>query len=411
MKVIFLNPTGILGGAETVLLDLLFSLRAQNLPLEIELILGSDGPLRRHAAEMGVVTHVLHFPEAVLTLGDSGSESHSVSSKLRLLKELSFGLVPAALYMRKLRKLLRSTVPDVLHTNGFKMHILAALVCPRSAGLLWHIHDYVSSRALMALLMRLCLPRCNALIAISHSVAADIRDTLGTKVPIHTVYNGIDLEKFTAEGSLVDLDRASGLSPAGPNTIRVGLVATLAWWKGHRVFLDALALLPQDLRLRAYVIGGPIYKTQKSQNTLDELKSYAHIKGLNGKVGFTGFVEDVASALRALDVVVHASTQPEPFGLVIVQGMAIGKAVITSAAGGAAELIQNGVTALTHAPGDAKQLAMRIAELAKDAGLRAALGTAARESVAARFDRHNLANEVLPIYRQLSSKLPTPENS
>ena len=112
-----------------------------------------------------------------------------------------------------------------------------------------------------------------------------------------------------------------------------------------------------------------------------------------------------------MDVVVHASTQPEPFGLVIVQGMAIGKAVITSAAGGAAELIQNGVTALTHAPGDAKQLAMRIAELAKDAGLRAALGTAARESVAARFDRHNLANEVLPIYRQLSSKLPTPENS
>ena len=66
-----------------------------------------------------------------------------------------------------------------------------------------------------------------------------------------------------------------------------------------------------------------------------------------------GFVERPAAALRSLDVVVHASTQPEPFGLVIAEGMACGRAVIVSRAGGAVELVEEGVTALTHAPGDA----------------------------------------------------------
>ena len=54
--------------------------------------------------------------------------------------------------------------------------------------------------------------------------------------------------------------------------------------------------------------------------------------------------------MRALDIVVHASTEPEPFGLTIAEGMASGRAVIVSAAGGAAEIVQDGVDALTCAP-------------------------------------------------------------
>ena len=70
--------------------------------------------------------------------------------------------------------------------------------------------------------------------------------------------------------------------------------------------------------------------------------------------------------MRALDVVVHASTQPEPFGLVIAEAMACGRAVITSAAGGAAEIIDAGVDAITHPPGDAASLSACMVRLARD---------------------------------------------
>jgi glycosyltransferase involved in cell wall biosynthesis len=151
--------------------------------------------------------------------------------------------------------------------------------------------------------------------------------------------------------------------------------------------------------VRAYVVGGALYETADSQRSTGELRETARRLGLEGRVGFTGYVEDSAAAMRALDVVVHASTEPEPFGLVIVEAMACGRAVIASEAGGAAELFSSGVDALGHAPGDAAGLARRIEELAADGGLRARLGAQGRASAEKRFDRARLATELVPIYR------------
>ena len=99
---------------------------------------------------------------------------------------------------------------------------------------------------------------------------------------------------------------------------------------------------------------------------MDEIRALARECRLADHVGFTGFVERPAAVLRSLDVVVHASTQPEPFGLVIAEGMACGRAVIVSRAGGAVELVEDGVTALTHAPGDVDGLAAAIESCASE---------------------------------------------
>ncbi len=88
--------------------------------------------------------------------------------------------------------------------------------------------------------------------------------------------------------------------------------------------------MPEEAPVRGYIIGAPIYQTSGSQWTLAELQREVERLGLSGKVGFTGFVEDVPAAMRSLDVIVHASTDPEPFGMVIIEGMACGKAVIAS---------------------------------------------------------------------------------
>jgi glycosyltransferase involved in cell wall biosynthesis len=220
----------------------------------------------------------------------------------------------------------------------------------------------------------------------------------------------VDLKRYSPTGEKTDLDSLAGLEPAAEGTVRVGLVATLAHWKGHSVFLRALSRLPQDLPYRGYVIGGAIYQTENSQRTLGELRELAGELGIAGKVAFTGYVADTGSAIRALDILVHASTQPEPFGRVIAEGMACGKAVICSAAGGAAELIVEGQDALAHAPGDDVALAARIAELVRDPELRARLGRAGRSTAERRFDPSRLASELIPLYRQVSGqKTPQPE--
>jgi len=199
-------------------------------------------------------------------------------------------------------------------------------------------------------------------------------------------------------GPALDLDALAGLPPAAPGTVRVGLMATFARWKGHLTFLDALSRLPGDLPVRGYVIGGPVYQTAGSQVTLEELRDACTRLGLDGRVGFAGFQSDRGAALRALDITVHASTSPEPFGLVIAEAMSTGRAIITSATGGAAELVRAGVDALTAAPGDAGELARALEQLVRDHHLRDTLGHSARQAALARFSLARFAGEIAAVY-------------
>jgi len=247
--------------------------------------------------------------------------------------------------------------------------------------------------------------RAAAIVANSRSVAADLVATLGTGAPVSTIYNAVDLAVFAPEGPSTDLDRLAGLAPAAPGVCRVGLLATFARWKGHEVFLRAVAAVPA---IRAYVIGGPVYDTGGSQHSIDELKARAAELGLADRVGFTGFVERPADALRALDVVVHASTEPEPFGLVIAEGMACGKAVVVSRAGGAAEIVTDDVDALATAPGDAGALAAALDRLAGDETLRARLGAEARRTALTRFDPATFVRRFLEIYAAAAPRAVTP---
>ena len=111
--------------------------------------------------------------------------------------------------------------------------------------------------------------------------------------------------------------------------------------------------------------------------------------------------------MRALDVIVHASTEPEPFGLVIAEGLACGRAVIVSAAGGAAELVEHDVDALTFARGDGNALADAVDRCVADTALRARLGAAARRTAIRRFDPDLFAGDFLKLYERAASRAAT----
>ncbi len=402
MKVVYLNPSGRLGGAETSLRELLASVRAAEPSWELWLALGEDGPLAGIARDLGVRVLVIPFPSALARLGDSGRGP----AWLGLLRSAG----ATGVYTRGLARWLQSVQPDIIHTNGLKMHLLGAWARPRRSSLIWHIHDYVSQRRLMRRLLYPFRKSCNAAIVNSHSVAQDL-DRVLPGLHITPIYNAVDLQRFSPQGHHLDLDVKAALPPAEPGTVRVGLIATFARWKGHKVFLEALARLPAEPPVRGYIIGGPIYQTDGSQWSMTELREEAARLGLSGQVGFTGFLEDTPAAIRCLDMVVHASTQPEPFGMVIVEAMGCGKPVIASRSGGAAELISEGANALAHAPGDAGDLANRIERLAADATLRSRLGAAARLEAEHKYHGRGLAERLLAVYAAVQGGPSRPQAS
>jgi glycosyltransferase involved in cell wall biosynthesis len=397
VRIVFLSASGRIGGAERVLLDLVASLRAAEPEWALHLVVAGAGPLADEARALGAVVHPLPFPARLERTGDAGAGS-GAALFLRLLAAGPAG----ALWLGRLRRLLRRLEPDVVHTNGYKVHVAGALALPPGARLVWHAHDYLGVRRVMGRVLRPFVPRASAAISISRSVADDVRRVCGPGLRIEVVHNAVDLARFSPEGPRAPLDELAGMPSASPGVVRVGLVATMGLWKGHDVFLRALALLPAETAVRGYVVGGRIYATAGSEVDPDALRRTAAELGIAGRVGFTGFVDDPAAAMRALDVVVHASTQPEPFGLVIAEAMACARPVIVSAGGGAGEIVEDGMDALAVPLGDAAALAEAIRRLAADAGLRARLGAAGRARAERDFDRARLAREIVPFYRSLA---------
>jgi glycosyltransferase involved in cell wall biosynthesis len=349
-----------------------------------------------------VASTVVPFPRCLARLGDFGT-GRRASGRLALARRCASAAIAVAPYTVRLFRALNEAAPDLLHTNGFKMHILGLWARRRRVPVVWHVRDHVVSRPIMARLLRSHAGWCAAAVTNSHRVANDVRSVCGGRLNIYPIHDGIDLKDFSPTGPVLDLDALADMPPANPATVRVGLLATMARWKGHSVFLRALSLLPASLRIRAYVVGGALYQTEGSEFRLADLRALAAELGIANKVGFADFVDQPAAAMRALDIVVHASTEPEPFGRVIGEAMACGRAVIASHAAGAVELLTAGVDALTHPPGDTSVLAERIATLAANAELRASLGKCGRATAERRFDRGRPARQMIPIYRALTS--------
>jgi glycosyltransferase involved in cell wall biosynthesis len=377
MKVVFLNATGQLGGAERMLIGLLKALRSEQPGWTLQVVTGDDGPLIPLLAGLGYDVDVLRMPPRLAQLGEASSKNPLA---------VIMAAAAAVRYRNQLRTLLDSRSPDVIHTMNFKMHLLAACSPIAGSKLCWHIHDFVSNRFLTRKLLRLLSDRPSCVVAISECVARDMVSISKLPERITTVLNAVDLDHFSPAGPTWPIT-------SGPS---VGFVATFARWKGHEVFLRAVASLPCPVH--AYIAGGGIYRTGGSQITQEELQSRVEALGLAGRVTFTGFLEDTAPLLRSLDVVVHASTEPEPFGLTIAEAMACGRAVVASMAGGVTEILDDGVNGLGHSPGDVHGLAQAIERLLRDPELRRHYGSAARNTAEARLDPRRMARQFIEVY-------------
>jgi glycosyltransferase involved in cell wall biosynthesis len=129
-----------------------------------------------------------------------------------------------------------------------------------------------------------------------------------------------------------------------------------------------------------------------------ELRDLARALGIEERVEFRGFRSDVYVELEAMDVLVHASISPEPFGQVVLEGMSAGLAVVATRQGGPGEIVTDGRDGLLYDSGDADALAAILRRLADDATLRERLGAAAVETARA-FAPGEISRQVTDIYR------------
>ncbi len=211
------------------------------------------------------------------------------------------------------------------------------------------------------------------------------------------VYPGAPLDEFdpAALPAPAEMRRRLGLPEHGP---LIGMVGRLQRWKGMHVLVEAMvAVRGASPRAQTVIVGGP-HETEPGYPA--ELEARVRTLRLGSAVRFVGFQSNVAEWMQAMDIVVHASDR-EPFGIVVIEAMALGKPVVAGSAGGPAEIITDGVDGLLTPYGDAQALARAIVRLLDDRAFAATLGAAARHR-AHDFDTRRYTRQVIAVLRALA---------
>ena len=125
MRVLFLNPAAEMGGAENALLEMIAGLRDARPSWSIALIAGADGPLLQRSRELGADVRLLPFPPALSRFGERSYGSGWRARAAVGLRGLQ-AIWPVRQYVSQLRVAMRELAPDLIHSNGLKMHVLAS---------------------------------------------------------------------------------------------------------------------------------------------------------------------------------------------------------------------------------------------------------------------------------------------
>jgi glycosyltransferase involved in cell wall biosynthesis len=358
-RVLVVDHCARLSGGEIAMLRLLRALPA----VDAHFLSFEPGPLLAELGAAGITTEIMAMPERTRDL-----RRERVGRKLpwRAAVDTTVQVVRLARRTRRLR-------PDVVHANSLKAGVVAGFAARLTrTPSVWHIRDVVDDDTLprpAASLVRALARRLpSAIVANSEATLASLRLPAGSGPRRIVIPDPLPGSYFAVGGE-----------PAHHDEPVIGIVGRVAPWKGQHLFLEAFALAFAHGGARARVIGDALFG---EDDHLTALRAQAARLGIADRVEFRGFRHDIEAELAELDILVHASVQVEPFGQVVVEGMAAGLAVVAANAGGPAEIVTHGRDGLLVTPGDVDALAGALAVLAADPVLRGRLGSAARASAA-----------------------------
>jgi hypothetical protein len=300
MRLAFLSVSAECGGSESALWQLVRGVRRLAPETSCVVIVPRDGPLAARVREAGADVRVLPMPDALASFGEWSLRGASDVAK-RSAAMLS-AVTAAGSYQRALETLLAEIDPDVLHTNGFKAHVIGTRAAATGTALVWHLHEYLSHRPLSRRLLRHHVSRTAAVGANSHSVADDARTALRRPRAVTSAQRRRS-DGVRDSDRRLDLDALSRLPRA--SELRVGPSRHSRDGRGTETFLRAMSTVGGAVR--GYVIGGPLHDiTLGSQHTIEELR-VPRPRSASVIASASRAVPRPASAMRALDVAAHAS--------------------------------------------------------------------------------------------------------
>ena len=281
---------------------------------------------------------------------------------------------------------------DVVYLNNSPSSNLAAALAARLAGIPTVLHargfntDTRSNRWVLSM-----VDHC---IAVSGAIRDEVV-SLGLPAARCTVVpEGLDTELFRPIPASTVVMHELGIVPGQPV---ITLVGGLVDWKGQDILLDTCeALFAKHPEARVLIVGGAY---GRDDAYAEMITKRAADPRWGGRISMLGSRSDVPALLSVSSVVLHTSTQPEPFGRTFLEGMALGKPVIASNEGGPPEVIENETDGLLIQPRDGNILAAAINRLIADPHLSATLG----RNAAIKARGYSIENHVAQVGQVLQS--------
>lgn len=382
-SVLYVDQTGKLGGGEVALLPWL-----EANPEGAHVVLFSDGPFRERIEAAGIPVTVLGAASVLQVRRESG-----LSALL--------GILPGLMRLR--RELARIAGGfDVVYANSQKAFFLSALARRRGQPLVWHLRDILSPDHFSALMRRVAVTmgnRCASVILVNSQASAKAFIAQGGEASkVRVVHDGVSAAPFDAVADEHARALRASILPAGALQLPlIGVFGRLSPWKGQHVVLEAVRHLPG---VHVVLVGDALFGEDAYVKQLETMVSASE---LSSRIHFLGFREDIPALMKAVDLVVHASTAAEPFGLVIVEGMLAVKPVIATRAGGAMEIVAEGVSGVLVSPGSSEEMRLAIERLVQDPALCAQLARAGRARAEQNFSAVSMCDTLGRELRSLSS--------
>ena len=379
LSVLYLNHSGQTSGAEQSLRSLLWQFRREN--AEIEPIIGLPGG--------GPFAELLRDEEFSVTF-----------APLRRIQRPQSLVAGFSTYLHVTRtapfitKLVKQTGAQLIHSNSTTAHLVAGIAAAKAdVPAIWHVRDMVS----LARIGRALADRAAWVIAISGAVAQSLQNEGVPPEKVRIIPNGIDTDEWRPQ-ERSQLRESLGFDD---DTFLFGCVTQLVPWKNHAAFIEAAAQMSQDedcANARFVIMGGDLWG--EHQSYVSELRELVKKHNLQERFNFIPHQSNNVAALSALDCIVLPSRE-EPFGRVLIEGMALEKSVVAYGAAGPLEIITHEQDGLLAAPDEKESLAKAMIRILQDKKLREHLQKNARQTVIQKFHISDSANRVRDIYSEV----------
>lgn len=281
---------------------------------------------------------------------------------------------------------------DLIHANNDPLCNRAALLVAKILGIPSICH--VRGNPVYSRLSSWAYSLVDHFISVSHWVANSMQKNLAIPADkISVVYDGIALDKLDVNADGRSFRRQFDIPD---DAFAVGLVGLLIPWKGQELFIDAAKTLSTRIpNLKMIIIGGTPNDCLEYEKLL---KQRVVAENLTGIVIFTGHIGKMETVYNGLDIVVSASTDPEPLGTVVIESMAMGRPLIGPNHGGAAEMLSHEETGILFKAGSAGDFADSVFRLYQQPELAVRLGKSAQKRAFEVFSIKTHTSKIEEIY-------------